>query len=755
MTLSPHSGRPIDLPNSTPGQHGAAPTGLALALALTLAVATAASASEWAEWRGPKQTGVSAETGLIDSWSKDGENVAWRADFIGRSTPIVMRGKVFVSGRAGEGAMRREIVVAFDAEDGEKLWEVNVPTHLTTVPYNRAGWAALAGDLETGYVYYQGIGGPFLCIDENGEIVWERSLYEELGRFSGYGGRTHTPLVDEDQVIVDVVNSSWGPMGRPLHRYFSFDKRTGDVLWISAPGESPEDLNTQSNGVVAVIDGQRLYISGNADGNVYALQARTGELVWKFQLSKRGANSTPVVVGNTIFYGHSEENIDEAVLGRTVAIDARGSGDITKTNELWRRNISMGFPSPMYHDGTLFVMDNSANLFALDPETGETLAEHSTGTVGKSAPVWADGKIYVTEVNGNFHILRYHPPEDGEEGRFEVLDSEFITVDGERYAEIYASPAIAYGRVYFTTEEGVYALGDPARPFRVAADPPRQAAAEGAAGELATIRVVPGDSTVDLGDTIEYRLRGFDRLGRRVPDASIGEVAWSLEGLEATFEGNRLKLPSGGSPQAGMVVATVGDLSHKGRLRAFGSLPFSDDFEVERPRPYWIGAGRYAIAEVDGQKVVEKPVAATGLLRSMLFVGPPDWSDYTVTVDLMGNQQGRRRTDGGVVAGGYILDLLGVKQEIQIRSWQAVLRMAVTQPFEWEMGVWYTMKLRVETSPEEARIFGKVWKRGEAEPAEWTITAVDPLPISKGAPALQAYSPASMYFDNLRITAND
>ena len=126
----------------------------------------------------------------------------------------------------------------------------------------------------------------------------------------------------------------------------------------------------------------------------------------------------------------------------------------------------------------------------------------------------------------------------------------------------------------------------------------------------------------------------------------------------------------------------------------------------------------------------------------------------TIQIDLRGGQKGRRRTDGGLVNSGYILDILGIKQEIQIRSWQAVLRMAVTEPFEWEMDTWYTMKLKVEQQGDKAMIYGKVWKRDEDEPAEWTITAEDPLPIRNGAPAVQAYSPASMYFDNLQITSN-
>ena len=41
---------------------------------------------------------------------------------------------------------------------------------------------------------------------------WSRSLTEEFGRVSGYGGRVVTPIVDEDKVIVSMPNASWGEL---------------------------------------------------------------------------------------------------------------------------------------------------------------------------------------------------------------------------------------------------------------------------------------------------------------------------------------------------------------------------------------------------------------------------------------------------------------------------------------------------------------------------------------------------------------
>ena len=114
---------------------------------------------------------------------------------------------------------------------------------------------------------------------------------ETVGRISGYGGRTHSPIVDEERVVISFLNSSFAEQGKGTHRYLAMDKRTGEMLWWAAPGGTPLDT-TYSVPVVAVVGGRRLLIAGNADGGIYALKARTGEKVWGFQLSQRGINSS-------------------------------------------------------------------------------------------------------------------------------------------------------------------------------------------------------------------------------------------------------------------------------------------------------------------------------------------------------------------------------------------------------------------------------------------------------------------------------
>ena len=720
---------------------------LVFLIGLSGLVAGMSLAEEWPSWRGALQNGVSGETGLISTWSPEGENLLWRQDLIGRSTPVVMGGRVFVNGRTGEGVHRQAVIAAFDAEDGSKLWEKKFTLYLSTVPFNRVGWASLTGDPETGYIYAQLVNGTFLCLDSDGTIVWSRSFKEEFGRYEGYGGRTASVVIDEDRVVVNMINSSWGPQAARRHRYFAFDKRSGAVVWMSAPGGAVFDLNTQSVPVVAVIANQRLLIAGNADGHVYALQSRTGKKVWGFNLSKRGINVSPVVHGTTVYISHSEENIDEGVLGRVVAIDATGSGDVTATHERWRWNDQkVGFPSPMVHEGRIYIVDNSANLAALDLETGEVYWQQSLGTVGKSSPVWGDGKIYAPETNGYFNILR--PGADGAE----VLSRNQLHVASGRYAELYGSPAVAYGRIYFTTEEGVYCLGRKDAPYRVSKSAPPALGDEGSAsGEPATLLVIPAESTLSPGQTVDFELAAFDAKGR--PLGSAGTAVWESKGVTSRITGNTLSVTADSGFESGTLTARVGELVAETRVRVFPGLPWSEDFSGPKGG-YWIGGGRYEARSNGDTSVLVKPVAAAGLLRSNLLIGPPSTSNYSVQVDVKLEQKGRRRSDGGVINSGYILDLLGIHQRVQIRSWTAMLRIDETVDYSLEMDQWYTVLLRVESDERRALVQGKVWPRGTEEPAAWTLSVEDPHPIRQGSVGLTGYSGAEVSFDNLEVTEN-
>ena len=705
-----------------------------------------ASADDWPELRGPDRTGVSAEQDLPETWSLDGENLLWRVPYGGLSGPVVLGDRVYLQNSVGEGASIQERILALDANTGDLVWEDRFNITHSDAPAHRAGWATPALDPETGNVYILTADATFVAYSRDGDPVWRHQLTEEFGFLTTHGGRVTSPMIDGDLVIAAGITFNWGELAGGGQRFMAFDKRTGQNVWVSSPGQRPFDT-TYSPPMITEIDGVRLIIAGGSDGAWYAIRASTGERVWRYAVSKRGLNTGAIRVGDDLILSHSEENLDQGTMGRVVAIDAALTGDVTETAEKWRLNeAAIGFSSPLIRDGVLYVIDNSANLLAIDADRGEILWEHSVGTVGKSSPVWADGKLYVTETNGNVHILRANA--DG----VTVLDSEELEVEDGRSAEIYGSFAPAYGRLYLTAESGIYAIGDPTTPYRATAGT-TSLNGEANPGGVASLQVVPADLILTAGDTASFRVRALDANGQFLGER---EASWAIDGLVgATVSGDgTLSTSASASTQGGKVVATVDGLSASGQVRVYEPLPWSENFESGRP-PFWIGGGpRVSAAEVDGEQVLKKSASPTGIHRHAIYMGPADMSGYTVQADLMASEWRRRRPDLGVINSGYTLDLRGNLQRVQLQSWAAELRIDERTEFEWVAGVWYSLKLRVDIEGDRAIVRGKVWPRSESEPTAWTVTAEDPEPVREGAPGLIGYSPIDIYIDNVRVVEN-
>jgi outer membrane protein assembly factor BamB len=605
-------------------------------------------------------------------------------------------------------------------------------------------------DPETGYVYAHGVEGMFLCLDRGGRLIWSRSLTELYGRISGYGGRTHTPIIDEDRVIISFVNSSFGAYAVGAHRYLAMDKRTGEIVWWGAPGGKPEDT-TYSTPVVAVINGQRLLIAGNADGSIYAMNARTGQKVWGFNLSQRGVNSSVVVDGYRVYAAHGDENFDSTAMGRVVCIDGRGAGDISKTHEIWRRDgLEVGYASPLQHGGRLYVVENSGVLHCLDAASGKDIWRQSVGRIGKGSPVWADGKIYVTTADGRFTILE----DNGDKAK--VLDRATFRAKGPGAIEMFGSPAISDRRVVFFTTQEMVCLGNDPKPQTVQVPClPREAPANPVAVP-ALIQVRPAEVLLIPGEAIQFQAVGVDNLGRRL--ASL-QAKWSYSTKAGTVGADgKFQAAAGHMGSIGEVIARHGNASGSARVRIVPELPIAEDFESSSGGNlpgWWIGVSKmkYAIENVGGSMALKKIADDRGPIfnRSHVFITPPMKPGYTVQADVMGTQERQRRGDAGVINDRYTLELFGDLHRLRVVSWVPGPRFEKRVDFAWQPGRWYTMKLRVDMQNGEAHLRAKVGPRGHAEPAAWTLEAVDPQPNREGAAGLYANSMAPVYFDNVRV----
>lgn len=718
-------------------------------LLFVLIVSSSVSANDWAEWRGPARDGISLEKGLPTKWSPAGDNLAWKVPYGGRSAPIVMGNRVFLQNTAGKGELEQERVMCFNADTGKLLWEHRFNIYLSDVPPHRVGWASPVGDPATGNVYVFGVGGNLLGLSNDGKVLWERSLGEDFGLLTTHGGRTVSPIIDGDLVIISGVTFMWGQHGRGAHRFMAFDKKTGETMWISAPGGRPYDT-TYAPPIIANVNGTRLLIQGASDGVVHALKPQTGEPVWKIEISKRGLNTGVVVHGSTAILTHSEENLDSSEMGMMIAVDAASKGEIKKEQAKWNSyGWQGGFSSPVLDGDRLYQVDNGANLAAFDVNTGKQLWIQNLGTIQKASPVLADGKLYVGTENGRFFILK--PGASG----VEILDQDQLGTEALPEA-IIASPAVSNGRIFIVSDSHLYAIGKKS----VHTAGPASAAIEvaPATSTVAHVQVVPTELILKPGDKVNFRVRLFDDRGvfiREEPAAT-----WTLDKLQGSIPNGQLTLASDQIVQAGLVKATVGGVSGTASIRVFPPLPWTetfDGFAANAVPPAWVSTtAKYLVREMNGNKVLVKTTEGSSLVsRSRAYFGPSDFSNYTIEADVNATQKRRQQGDAGVIAQRYVLTLYGNSQMLHLEPWQPETTRTVTMPFAWKPDIWYRMKLQVENLPDgKVRARGKVWPVSEPEPSAWMIERIDPIPNKQGAPGVFGNALAEVYFDNLKVYSN-
>ncbi len=719
-----------------------------LALALPGVSRASAVGPDWPEVRGPTRDGISGETALPESWSPEGENLLFRAPFGGRSTPVILGDRLFVQNGVGVGATRQERLLALDAGTGEVLWEQRRNIYHSDAPPRRVGWASPGADAETGTVFFFTVGGQLTAFDaEDGSVRWERSLPEELGLVSTHGGRTASPLVFRNLVILSSLTSSWGQHARGSHRFFAFDKRTGEIVWFSAPGGRPYDT-TYSPGSIREIGGRELLLVGGGDGAFHALEPATGASVWNFPMSKRGVNSGAVVFGDLAVVSHGEENLDSSVMGLLAGLDATASGEIAADAARWQvPGFLGGFSSGVADGDLLYQLDNSANLAAFSATDGERLWTENLGTIQRASPVLADGKLYVGTVNGRFYILR--PGRDG----VEVLDDDLLG-DPEAPEEIVASAAVSDGVVYVVSNGGLYAIGER---DRRSADPAEPAPLP-PGGAPERLLLSPTEELVAPGDEIRLRVHAYDARGN--PATLPGAPSFEVAGFEGEIVGETLRVAADAPAAAGVVSAVSGPLRAEARFRVVPPLPWRWDFDAgdSRVPPEWVNAtGKYEARTLDsGERVLVKRADNPFLRRARAYLGPPTLAGYTVSADVLARERRRQLGNAGLVAQRYQFVLMGTHQRLEIHSWQATPGRVTQMPFAWEPDTWYSLKFQVVEDAEGVIARGKAWVRGEPEPAGWTLEWREELPHREGTPGIFADAvSAEIFFDNIVVESGE
>jgi outer membrane protein assembly factor BamB len=194
----------------------------------------------------------------------------------------------------------------------------------------------------------------------------------------------------------------------------------------------------------------RAYIA-SLRGGLFALDARTGRVEWRYRTERCSAASA-AVAGGTVYHVFMNprpcdpQSGRESVTGTVVALAAR-SGKVR-----WERMIGASESSPAIVYGLVYVGDWRGTIYALDARSGRTRWTFQTEGEVKAGVAVSGRRLYVGSYDGHLYAL------DALTGRLIWRSSDQQRLGG--LGAFYATPAVAYGRVYVANTDGkVYSYG--------------------------------------------------------------------------------------------------------------------------------------------------------------------------------------------------------------------------------------------------------------------------------------------------------
>lgn len=428
--------------------------------AVLLAAGLHADPATWAQWRGPGGLGVSSETGLPSEWGA-GQNVVWKVDVPGRghSSPIVWGDRIFlttalegaaVPGAAGvkhydegkefvhpQGVGADHVqtlkVLALDAGSGRLLWE---RTAWEGTPYDtrhqKGSYASLTPVTDGTLVYaYFGSEGLY-AYDFDGALVWKASL-GGIGTM-GVGVGT-SPVLYKDLIILQCDEDS----GEQSF-IAALDKKTGREAW-----RVPRKVQVSWATPILVSAAGRDELVTSGTELIIAYEPATGKELWRAKGLDSNAVPSPVAGPGVVVLSAGYPS------KLAVAIRPGGEGDVSDTPRiLWKYTKGTAYvPSPILYGDFVYLVTDKGLVTCLDARTGEV--KYEGGRVPAPAtflasPVAYEGKILLFSEDGDTYVLKAGPVH-------EVLRTNAL---GE---PIYATPAVANGRIYIRTLGRLYAIG--------------------------------------------------------------------------------------------------------------------------------------------------------------------------------------------------------------------------------------------------------------------------------------------------------
>lgn len=420
--------------------------------------AAAEALPAWNQWRGPAGQGhAPAAKDLPRAWSES-ENVAWKTPVDGKgwSSPVLADGRLWLTTAVetplseAEKADRLANVenssslqvsgpvslraVCLDAATGKVLHDIELFRQSQPDPiHSLNSYASPSPILDGGRLYcHFGTNGT-ACVDAaTGAIVWSHTL-QKIKHENGAGG---TPVLFENRLIFDCDGSD-------LQYIVALDTATGAVAWkTERSGErNPEPQLKKAYGspIVTEIGGRPVLLSTGADW-LYAYDPTDGRELWKQAYGVLGFSIVPRPI-----VGHGMAYVSTSFMQPELLAVKLPSGDALP-EIAWRVKKSVpNIPSPILVGDEIVMVSDKGVATCLDAASGEVRFSERLGGNFCSSPLYADGRIWVGNREGQTFILT-----PGKEFHVEATNQ----LDGE----IMATPIAVGPALFLRTDKAVYRI---------------------------------------------------------------------------------------------------------------------------------------------------------------------------------------------------------------------------------------------------------------------------------------------------------
>ncbi len=415
-----------------------------------LSLSAHAEESRWTQFLGSDGRGVS-EAVVPTRWSQE-LNIDWRTELPGRgwSSPVVSNEKVYLtaaiplSSGPGDNQEDGELepvkntefelsLLIVDLKTGDLLKRVPIMIQDDERPSRMHGKNSHASPTpiilkDRIYVHfgYQGTA----CLTLAGEIVWiNRELY-----FPPTHGNGGSPILVDSKLVFTCD-------GGKEPKVVALDAATGQVAWEVARDANARKTFSFCTPTEINVKGRTLVITPGSDG-VAAIDPSTSEVVWSFRYSGYSVVPKPIVVDGLVVIS---TGFDEA---RMLAIDPKGSGDVTESHLAWEvdRNVPKT-PSMIAKNGLIYSISDDGIALCIKASDGEIQYRKRIGGNYSASPVLAGGKIYFTSEAGKTTVVR-------EGAEFEVIS------ESDLKERTLATMAIAGESLLIRTDNALYRIND-------------------------------------------------------------------------------------------------------------------------------------------------------------------------------------------------------------------------------------------------------------------------------------------------------